>query len=159
MKNIKGGSMSTSNAKQYMTFNIEEVYGIELKKIKEIIRYQELTKVPETPEFILGVLSLRGIAVPIINLRNLLKLEEKKIDEYSVIIVMEISGRLIGLLVDSVSDMISIEDSEIKKPMKFSNKNSRRFVDGMVERDNKFIMLFAVDKLFSSDEIDLIDGI
>lgn len=151
--------MSLVNSKQYMTFSLEEVYGIELKKIKEIIRYQELTIVPETPEFIIGVLSLRGVAVPIINLRKLLKLEEKKIDEYSVIIVMEISGRLIGLLVDSVSDMISIEDSEIKEPMKFSKKNSRRFVDGMVEKDNKFIMLFAVDKLFSSDEIDLIDGI
>ncbi len=144
---------------QYMTFNLEEIYGIELKKIKEIIRYQDLTKVPETPEFILGVLGLRGTAVPIICLRTLLKLDKKDINEYSVIIVMEVSGRLIGLLVDSVSDMISIEDDEIKEPLSFSNKNSRKFINGMVEKDNKFTMLFAVDKLFSSDEIDLLDGI
>jgi len=151
--------MSLNSTKQYMTFSLEEIYGIELKKIKEIIRYQELTIVPETPDFILGVLSLRGIAVPIIDLRKLLNLQEREVDEYSVIIVMEISGRLIGLLVDSVSDMISIEDKEIKPPMKFSSKKSRQFVGGMVEKDNKFIMLFAVDKLFSSDEINMIDGI
>ncbi len=148
-----------TNSKKYMTFSIEEIYGIELKKIKEIIRYQELTIVPETPDFILGVLSLRGTAVPIICLRTLLKLDQKEINEYSVIIVMEVSGRLIGLLVDSVSDMISIDDSEIKEPMQFSTKKSRKFVSGMVEKDKKFIMLFAVDKLFSSDEIDLLDGI
>lgn len=148
-----------SNSKKYMTFSIEEIYGIELKKIKEIIRYQELTIVPETPDFILGVLSLRGTAVPIISLRTLLKLGQKEINEYSVIIVMEVSGRLIGLLVDSVSDMISIDDSEIKEPMKFSTKKSRKFVSGMVEKDKKFIMLFDVDKLFSNDEIDLLDGI
>ena len=118
-----------------------------------------MTIVPEIPDFILGTLSLRGTAVPIISLRMLLKLEEKEINEYSVIIVMEVSGRLIGLLVDSVSDMISIDDSEIKEPMQFSKKNSRKFVSGMVEKDNKFIMLFAVDKLFSNDEIDLLDGI
>ena len=152
-------SNTESNSKKYMTFSIEEIYGIELKKIKEIIRYQELTIVPETPDFILGVLSLRGTAVPIISLRMLLKLGEIEINDYSVIIVMEVSGRLIGLLVDSVSDMISIENSEIKAPMQFSKKNSRKFVSGMVEKDSKFIMLFDVDKLFSNDEIDLLDGI
>ena len=149
----------TKVTKKYMTFNLEEIYGLELEKIKEIIRYQELTIVPETPEFILGVLSLRGIAVPIISLRTLLKLEKKDINEYSVIIVMEVSGRLIGLLVDSVSDMISIDDDEIKEPLSFSNKNSRKFISGMVEKDKKFTMLFAVDKLFTNDEIDLLDGI
>ena len=151
--------MALENVKQYMTFSLEEIYGIELKKIKEIIRYQELTIVPETPEFILGVLSLRGTAVPIICLRTLFRLEKKEINEYSVIIVMEVSGRLIGLLVDSVSDMISIDDSEIREPLKFSKKSGRKFVDGMVEKDNKFIMVFAVDKLFSNNEIDMIDGI
>lgn len=152
-------SNSETNIKKYMTFSIEEIYAIELEKIKEIIRYQDLTIVPETPDFILGVLSLRGTAVPIISLRMLLKLEEKEINEYSVIIVMEVAGRLIGLLVDSVSDMISINNSEIKAPMQFSMKKSRKFVSGMIEKDSKFIMLFDVDKLFSNDEIDLLDEI
>ena len=148
-----------NESKQYMTFNLEEIYGIELKKIKEIIRYQDLTIVPETPEFILGVLSLRGTAVPVICLRTLLKLEKKDINEYSVIIVMEVLGRLVGLLVDSVSDMITINDSDITEPLKISKKNSRKFISGMVEKEGRFTMLFAVNKLFSSDEIDLLDGI
>jgi purine-binding chemotaxis protein CheW len=88
--------------KQYITFKLEEDYGIELTRIKEIIRHQELTVIPEAPSFILGILSLRGIAVPVIDLRKLFNLPDKQINEYSVIIVMEVLGRLMGMLVDGV---------------------------------------------------------
>jgi purine-binding chemotaxis protein CheW len=149
----------TIDERQYITFKLEEDYGIELTRIKEIIRYQELTVVPEAPTFILGVLSLRGIAVPVIDLRKLFNLPAKQINEYSVIIVMEILGRLVGMLVDGVSDMINIKDDDITPPPKFTERKGTRFIHGMVEKEKKFIMLLDVNKIFTADEIEVIDGI
>jgi len=148
-----------SEEKQYITFNLEEDYGIELTRIKEIIRNQELTKIPEAPEYILGVLNLRGTAVPVINLRKLFKLPLKEVNNYSVIIVVEILGRLIGILVDGVSDMIAVKSEDIKEPPKFSERKGAKFLEGMYEKDKKFIMLLDVDRMFTDDEIEVIDGI
>ena len=108
--------------KQYITFKLEEDYGIELIRIKEIIRRQELTVIPEAPQFIMGILNLRGIAVPVVNMRRLFQLAEKEVTEYSVIIVVEILGRLVGGLVDQVSDIIAIKSNEIKSPPQFSER-------------------------------------
>ncbi len=144
--------------KQYITFKLEEDYGIELTRIKEIIRHQELTVVPETPKFILGILSLRGIAVPVIDLRKLFQLPEKGIGEYSVIIVMEILGRLVGMLVDGVSDMININEDNVTAPPKFTGRKGTKFIKGMYEKEKKFIMLLDADRLFSADEIEIIDA-
>lgn len=149
----------SSGERQYITFRLEEDYGIELTRIKEIIRYQELTTVPEAPEFIMGVLNLRGIAVPVINSRKLFQLPEKDLNMFSVIIVMEVLGRLIGLLVDGVSDMVTIKDSEITNPPKFSERKGARFLKGMVQKEKKFIMILEVTRLFSTDEIEVLDGI
>ncbi len=144
--------------KQYITFKLEEDYGIELTRIKEIIRKQELTIVPDTPNFILGIFSLRGIAVPVIDLRKLFQLPEKEMGEYSVIIVMEVLGRLVGMLVDGVSDMISIKEGNITAPPKFTDRKGTKFIKGMYEKEKKFIMLLDANKLFSADEIEILDG-
>lgn len=144
---------------QYITFKLEEDYGIELNRIKEIIRYEELTIIPEAPVFILGILNLRGIAVPVIDLRKLFQLPDKDINMYSVIIVMEILGRLMGMLVDGVSDMITIKDDDITPPPRFTERKGTKFIKGMVEKERKFIMLLDVNKIFSTDEIEIIDGI
>lgn len=143
---------------QYITFKLEEDYGIELTRIKEIIRHQELTTIPEAPKFILGILNLRGIAVPVIHLRRLFQLPENEIDEYTVIIVMEILGRLVGILVDGVSDMITIKAENITAPPRFSDRKGTKFISGMYEKDKKFIMLLDADRIFSADEIEIIDG-
>jgi purine-binding chemotaxis protein CheW len=145
--------------KQYITFKLEEDYGIELTRIKEIIRHQELTVIPEVPSFVMGVLSLRGIAVPVIDLRRLFNLPDKQVNEYSVIIVMEVLGRLMGMLVDGVSDMINIKEEDITPPPKFTGRKGTKFIHGMVEKEKKFIMLLDVNKIFSADEIEAIDGI
>ena len=145
--------------KQYITFKLEEDYGIELTRIKEIIRHQELTVIPEAPSFVMGILSLRGIAVPVIDLRRLFNLPHKQVNEYSVIIVMEVLGRLMGMLVDGVSDMINIKEEDITPPPKFTDRKGTKFIHGMVEKEKKFIMLLDVNKILSADEIEAIDGI
>jgi purine-binding chemotaxis protein CheW len=145
--------------KQFISFNLEENYGIELVRIKEIIRYQELTVVPEAPRFILGVLNLRGIAVPVIQLRTLFQLPPVEVNDYTVIIVVEILGRLVGVLVDGVSDIITVDQDAIKPPPRFSERKGAKFIKGMVEQEKKFIMVLDVDRIFSSDEIEAIDGI
>lgn len=148
-----------SGERQYITFRLEEDYGIELTRIKEIIRHQELTVIPEAPAFILGILNLRGTAVPVINARTLFQLPDKVINEFSVIIVMEVLGRLVGLLVDAVSDMVSIKDTDITAPPKFSERKGTKYIKGMVQKEKKFIMILEVGKLFSNDEIEVLDGI
>lgn len=148
----------SNGEKQYITFKLEEDYGIELTRIKEIIRNQELTVVPDTPKFILGILNLRGIAVPVIDLRKLFQLPHKELDGYAVIIVLEILGRLVGMLVDGVSDMINIKEDEITDPPKFTDRKGTKFIKGMYEKEKKFILLLDSDKIFSADEIEIIDG-
>ncbi len=148
----------SSAEKQYITFRLEEDYGIELTRIKEIMRHQELTAIPETPAFILGILNLRGTAVPVIDARRLFQLPEKEINMFSAVIVMETLGRLIGLLVDAVSDIVSIKDTDITPPPKFSERKGARFIKGMVQKDKKFTMILDVTRLFSTDEIEVIDA-
>jgi purine-binding chemotaxis protein CheW len=143
---------------QYITFKLEENYGIELTRIKEVLRHQELTVVPEAPKFVLGILNLRGIAVPVIDLRKLFQLPGKNMAQYAVIIVVEILGRLVGILVDSVSDIIAITHDEITEPPGFTHRKGTKFIKGMYEKEKKFIMLLDADEIFSADEIEVIDG-
>ncbi len=149
----------SSGERQYITFRLEEDYGIELTRIKEIMRHQELTAIPESPLFIMGILNLRGTAVPVIDARRLFQLPEREINAFSVIIVMEVLGRLVGLLVDAVSDMVAIKDSDIAAPPKFSERKGTRFIKGMVQKEKKFIMILDVARLFSTDEIEVLDAI
>ena len=145
---------------QYVTFLLgEETYGISILKLNEIIAYQNCTTIPNVPGFIKGVLNLRGIVVPVIDLRERFSMERKAYDQFTVIMILDVSGRIMGLIVDAVSDVITLNEEDIKPRPNFSTGISTHFIHGMGVKDNKFIILLDVDKLLSDEELNMVDGV
>jgi purine-binding chemotaxis protein CheW len=145
---------------QYVTFLLgEETYGISILKLNEIIAYQNCTTIPNVPGFIKGVLNLRGIVVPVIDLRERFSMETKAYDQFTVIMILDVSGRIMGLIVDAVSDVITLNEEDIKPRPNFSTGISTHFIHGMGVKDNKFIILLDVDKLLSDEELNMVDGV
>jgi purine-binding chemotaxis protein CheW len=145
---------------QYVTFQLgSETYGISILKLNEIIAYQNCTTIPNVPGFIKGVLNLRGIVVPVIDLRERFGMEMKEYDQFTVIMILDVSGRIMGLVVDAVSDVITLNNEDIKPRPHFSTGISTQFIQGMGIKDNKFIILLDVDKLLSDEELNMVDGV
>jgi len=151
---------ATGISSQYVTFMLGgETYGIPILKLNEIIAYQTLTIIPNVPSFVKGVLNLRGTVVPVIDLRERFHMEAKVYDQTTVIMILEVSGRILGLVVDSVSDVVTINSEDIRPRPNFSTKISVKFIQGMGVKDNRFIILLDVDKLLSEEEMDAVDGV
>jgi len=162
MAQIQKKGESNSIATQYVTFSLgTEVYGIPITKLNEIIAYQELTALPNVPSFIKGILNLRGTAVPVIDMRERFNLERKDYDQFTIIMILDVAGRTMGLVVDSVSDVLTIDQESIKPSPQFSSSINTKYIEGMVGYDNgrKFIMLLDVDRIFTDEELNIVDGV
>jgi len=149
-----------SLSNQYVTFQLGgETYGISILKLNEIIAYQSCTTIPNVPSFIKGVLNLRGIVVPVIDLRERFGMDMKDYDQFTVIMILDVSGRIMGLVVDAVSDVITLNRGDVKPRPHFSTGISTEFIAGMGIKDNKFVILLDVDKVLSDEEVNMVDGV
>jgi purine-binding chemotaxis protein CheW len=138
---------------QYVTFSLaEEEYGIDIIRVQEIIGYREITKIPNVNEVVKGVLNLRGKSVPVIDLRMKLKLKEKNFDQFTVILILETAGRIMGAIVDSVSDVISLDKNDIQPPPKIAGAVDIHCIKGMARQEEKFIILLDIDALLGTEE-------
>jgi purine-binding chemotaxis protein CheW len=154
-----GKSVKTLST-QFVTFQLgNETYGVSILKLNEIIAYQSCTTIPYVPSFIKGVLNLRGIVVPVIDLRERFGMESKAYDTFTVIMILDVSGRTMGLVVDAVSDVITLNREDIRPRPHFSTGISTEFIHGMGIKGNKFIILLDVDKLLSDEELNTVDGV
>ncbi len=139
---------------QFVTFALgEQTYGISILKLNEIIAYQQLTTIPNLPGFIKGVLNLRGEVIPVIDLRERFNMESRPYDQLTVIIVLEIAGQTMSVVVDSVSDVITLQSDAIKPRPHFSTGIRTDFIQGMGIKDNKFIILLDVEKVLGAEDI------
>jgi purine-binding chemotaxis protein CheW len=154
------GETAKALSTQYVTFQLgNETYGISILKLNEIIAYQTCTTIPNVPPFIKGVLNLRGIVVPVIDLRERFGMEAQDYNQFTVIMILDVSGRIMGLVVDAVSDVITLNREDIKPRPHFSTGISTEFIHGMGIKDNKFIILLDVDRLLSDEELNMVDGV
>ncbi len=146
---------------QFISFNVgDEIFAIDILKIHEITSYKELTKVPSLPPFIKGVLNLRGMVVPVMDLREKFGFNAEKYTKFSVIMIIDVAGRIMGSIVDSVADVLHINKKDIQTPPKFGAKVKSEFIRGMLKKnENKFIILLDMDKILSDEEIDIMDSI
>ena len=148
-----------ADSNQYLTFTLgNEEYGLEILKVQEIKGYSLITRVPRSPEFVKGVLNLRGTIVPVIDLRARFGLERRDYDQFTVIIVVVVAGRAMGLIVDAVSDVLNLPQSEIAETPEFSNRVDTKFISGMGRAGDKLIILLDVEKLLSSDELQSVEA-
>ena len=152
---------SATGGQQFVTFSLaKEEYGVDIMKVQEIIGYQEgFTKIPNLPTFIKGVLNLRGTVVPVIDLRMKFTLEDKEYNKFTVIIVLSVLGRIMGMIVDSISDVVYFNHNEMEAAPNFGMQISTEFIKGMGKKDDKFVILLDMDKVMSQKELEIIDGV
>ncbi len=143
---------------KYLTFTLaEEEYGIGILKIKEIIGMMPITSVPQTPEFVKGVINLRGKVIPVIDLRLRFGMGEIDYTERTCIIVVEIDGQagtvLIGIVVDSVSEVLNVKGDDIADTPTFGTKLNTEYILGMAKMEGGVKILLDIDQVLSSEEI------
>jgi purine-binding chemotaxis protein CheW len=143
---------------KYLTFSLEsEEYGIGILKVKEIIGMLPITSVPRTPEFVKGVINLRGKVIPVIDLRSKFDMKSISYNDRTCIIVVEIDASestvLIGIVVDTVSEVLNIKEDEIEETPAFGTKLDTRYILGMAKQDGGVKILLNIDKVLSSDEM------
>ncbi len=143
-----------SGRERYLTFFLgEEQYGIAIDRIKEIIAMMKVTHVPKTPEYMRGVINLRGSIIPVVDTRLRFGMEPKEIDMNTTIIIVEIEKMNIGFIVDRVEEVASIDSSKLSEPPKFGNSIDTEFICSMVQINDNVVMILDVLKLFHADEL------
>ncbi len=144
---------------QIVTFKIQdEYYGVEVASIHEIIGMTDITILPNRLNFMMGVINLRGVVVPVIDLRIKFNFSKKEYDRQTVILVGEINDNIIGVIVDSVSDVISITEDNIQVQRSFSSSIKNDYIEGIIRIDEKLIILLEIDKILSDEELDQINS-
>ncbi|MBO8151462.1 MAG: chemotaxis protein CheW [Candidatus Neomarinimicrobiota bacterium] len=151
-------------AGKYLTFKLgNEEYGIEILKVREIIGMMDITYVPRTPDFVKGVINLRGKVIPVIDLRKKFGLDEAEITDETCIIVVDVyrDDALVqaGLLVDSVSEVLDVEDGDIEDAPSFGEEIDTSFILGMAKVKGGIKILLNIDKVLSTEEITKISAI
>lgn len=149
---------------KYLTFVLEpESYGIHILKVKEIIGMMDITHVPRMPDFVKGVINLRGKIIPVMDLRIKFGLKQEDYKERTCIIVVEIDQGGVfkqnGLVVDTVSEVLKIDDTQVEEPPKYGNSYSNGFLTGIGKVKDKVIMLLDTDKIFSEGELEILKNI
>lgn len=148
------GAPLSPDAEQYLTFRLDGLdYGIPITQVQEIRGWTRVTPLPNSPGYIKGVLNLRGTIVPIIDLRLRFNLSEGTYDACTVIVVVNVGGRLAGLVVDAVSDVISLAPEQRRNPPEFEGHANRQFIQGLTQVDEKLLVLIDVDKLVNQDTL------
>ncbi len=144
---------------KYLTFSLgNELYGIEIKHVTEIVGLQPITEVPELPDYIKGIMNLRGKIIPLMDVRLRFKKPFRDYNDRTCVIVIDIDDLSIGLIVDSVSEVISIADSEIVPPPEL-NKVGNRYIKGIGKVGNEVKLLLDCDKLLLEDEANCLTSI
>ena len=140
---------------QYLTFKlVDQSYGIEILKVQEIKGWSQVTPLPNSPEYIKGVLNLRGTIVPVIDLRLRFNLEQAEYDSFTVIVVVNVGGRLAGLVVDSVSDVINLKNDQRCDTPEFEGQVNRQFIEGLGQIGEKLFILLNAEKLVDEEILD-----
>ncbi len=151
---------SSTHAGKYLTFVLgDEEYGIEILRVREIFGLMDITTVPQTPDYMKGVINLRGKVIPVIDLRLKFSMPEEKYTQETCVIVVEVNKTHIGIIVDSVSEVVDISTSEIEETPPFGQGIDTSFMMGMGKVKEKIIILLNIEMVLSSEELEQIKHI
>jgi len=140
---------------QLVSFHVgSEEFGLDILRVQEIIRVQQLTRVPNSPGFVEGVINLRGKVIPVISLRKIFGLNDAEHDKQTRIVVIEVSGTVVGFLVDSVSEVLRVPAGTVEPPPRLGEVK-REYVSGVGKLENRLLILLDVDRLMTISEAEL----
>ncbi len=155
MEEKAGATLAAEQLKQFIGFTVgEEEFGIELLHVKEVIRIREITRLPGTPACVRGIINLRGDVIPLVDLREKFGLEAKEYGGMTRVIVVEVEGSLVGMVVDSASQVVRISSEEIEPPPPVLGRRSTEYVTGVGKRDGKLMILVDALSIFTSEEVE-----
>ena len=142
---------------EFLTFTLgEEEYGVDILKVQEIRGYDTVTKIPDAPDFIKGVINLRGTIVPVVDLRIKFKLGKAEYNAFTVMIILNIERRVVGMVVDSVSDVMHLASEQIRPAPEFGGAMDTRFITGLGTLDDRMLILVDIEKLLRSQDMALL---
>ncbi|MBT4267619.1 MAG: purine-binding chemotaxis protein CheW [Deltaproteobacteria bacterium] len=145
---------------RYLTFHLgKESYGIEIQYVTEIIVMQEITKVPDLPESIIGVVNLRGNVISVMDMRKRFHLESREIDDRTCIIVVNIEDIAVGLLVDTVNEVLNIPEKHVDPPPKTHSGVKSNYIMGMGKVEDQVKILLNIEKILQEEELEQIQKI
>ena len=149
-------SSKAATAGEFLTFTLgQEEYGVDILKVQEIRGYDAVTRLPDAPEYIKGVINLRGTIVPVIDMRVKFRLEAK-VDALTVMIVLNVADRVVGMVVDSVSDVVQLSAEQIRSMPEVGTGIDRRFLTGIGALDERMLILLDIEGLMTSTEMGLV---
>jgi purine-binding chemotaxis protein CheW len=146
--------------KEFLSFKLgQEEYCLDILSVQEIRGYDTVTSIANTPDFIKGVINLRGNIVPIVDMRIKFHLSEARYDATTIVIILNLNKKMIGIVVDSVSDVIALPAEAIREAPRFGSAINTEFISGMATVDGNMLIMVDIQKLMSSDDLQLIDQV
>jgi purine-binding chemotaxis protein CheW len=148
-----------SDVKQYLTFGLDqEVFAIQINKVREVVELSRITKVPQAEDYMVGIFNLRGNVVPVIDLRIKFGLTRKDYSQDTSIIIVEALQKensiVVGALVDAVREVVDIDNQHLEEPPSIGMKLERRFITAIGKRENQFVIVLDMDKVFTESELE-----
>ncbi len=134
----------------------QEEYAVDILKVQEIRGYEKVTALPAAPDYLKGVVNLRGTIVPVIDLRVKFGMKDPAYDSFTVVVILRIAGRVIGIVVDGVSDVIRLAPGDVKAAPQLGSMVDASYLAGLATRDERMILLVDIEKLLSSGELQLL---
>lgn len=157
MQNLSGIEDVTTH--EYLAFTLgSEEYGIDILKVQEIRGYEVVTRIANAPAFMKGVINLRGIIVPVVDMRIKFALGDVVYDQFTVVIILNISGRIVGMVVDSVSDVTTLKSDQIRPAPEMGTTFSTDFLIGLGTIEERMLILVDIDRLMLSPEMGLVEN-
>lgn len=145
---------------RFLTFYLQdEVYGVNIFDVKEIIAMMKTTPVPKTPKFIKGVMNLRGNIIPVVDMRLKFDMPETEPQMYTAIVIISLEGKSIGFVVDKVEEVVNVEDENISAPPEFGAHIDTRFIKNMARQKQKVIMILDLMALFGEEEFSMVQNL
>lgn len=148
------------NKREFLTFTLaDEEYALDILTVQEIRCYEPVTRIVGAPPFIKGVVNLRGAIVPIVDMRIKLALEKVDYTDFTVVIILSIADRLVGIVVDSVSDVLALTPEQIRPAPELGSAIDIRYITGLATIDQRMVIMLDIARLMTSKEMQLLDGV
>lgn len=153
MSTTAANEQQAGESRQLVVFSIaDEIYGVDIHQVKEIIRVPEITRVPRTPDFVEGVVNLRGSVIPVLDLRKRFGFASGEASSDQRIVVMEVANQTVGMIVDSVSEVLQVDVEEVEAPSPYVVSVDSQYIAGIVKLDERLIILLDADRVLSNEE-------
>lgn len=152
------GDIANAGGQEYLTFTLgAEEYGVDILKVQEIRGYDTITRIPDAPAFIKGVINLRGTIVPVVDMRIKFDLGKVEYNEFTVMIILNVAHRVVGMVVDGVSDVMQLAPDQIRAAPEFGSSVNTRYITGLGVLDQRMLILVDIEKLMSASDMALMD--